>query len=159
MNQTPIDAPPTAKSTRWGLVRDVIAFQVKLALDGLRDVVLSPVSLIAALLGLLTNRQDPAHYFNRLMDLGYRSDHWINLFNKYNDNEEAGQPSASADGFIRRAESIVVQEYEKGGVVRDLKDRTDEMTDRFLERLDTARRARSRANPQARDPNHPPGGD
>ena len=38
---------------RWTLIRDVAVFQVKLVFDGMRDVVLLPISLIA---GIVSHR-------------------------------------------------------------------------------------------------------
>lgn len=49
------DNPPT----RGQLLRQILVFQFKLAMDGIRDVLLSPISVIAALAGILTN--NPTH--------------------------------------------------------------------------------------------------
>jgi len=107
------DNPPT----RGQLLRQVLVFQFKLAMDGIRDVLLSPISVIAALAGILTNHPDPSRYFNQLLQLGHRSDQWINLFNTHNKDSE----SSTADDFVREAESIVRSELEKGGVMPRLK--------------------------------------
>ena len=61
------------------LVRRVLWFQLSLAADGLRDLLMSPASIIAALLGLL-NPRNPSWAFDHLMALGRVSDRWINLF-------------------------------------------------------------------------------
>ena len=92
-------------TSRLLLLHDVLVFQFKLALDGLRDVFLSPISLLVALLGVLIGRCDPGKYFRRLLELGYTSDRWINLFNAY--SEEDGPPS---DTLVRKAETIVKKE-------------------------------------------------
>ena len=107
------DNPPT----RGQLLRQIWVFQFKLAMDGIRDVLLSPISVIAALAGILTNHPDPSRYFNQLLQLGHRSDQWINLFNTHNKDSE----SSTADDFVREAESIVRSELEKGGVTPRLK--------------------------------------
>ena len=103
--------------TRVQLLRHVVVFQFKLAMDGLRDLLLSPISLIAALAGILTNHPDPSRYFKKLLQLGHRSDKWINLFDTHNEDGE----SSTSDDFVRKAESIVLSELEKGGVVPKLK--------------------------------------
>ena len=59
------DNPPT----RGQLLRQILVFQFKLAMDGIRDVLLSPISVIAALAGILTNHPDPSRYFNQLLQL------------------------------------------------------------------------------------------
>ena len=109
MEQTPAEQklPP---ATRWRLIRDLIAFQFKLLLDGLRDILLSPVSIAAAIAGLLTDGKNPGKYFYRLMALGHKSDAWINLFKSHDDTVETNQPP-SADSFLRHAENIVLREY------------------------------------------------
>ena len=107
------DNPPT----RGQLLRHILVFQFKLAMDGIRDVLLSPISVIAALAGILTNHPDPSRYFNQLLQLGHRSDQWINLFNTHSKDSE----SSTADDFVREAESIVRSELEKGGVMPRLK--------------------------------------
>jgi hypothetical protein len=69
------------------------------------------------LAGILTNHPDPSRYFNQLLQLGHRSDQWINLFNSHSKDSE----SSTADDFVREAESIVRSELEKGGVMPRLK--------------------------------------
>lgn len=66
--------------SRLGLIWAVLVFQAKLIVDGLRDLVLVPVSLIAALLGLLAGGDEPDRYFLKILRLGRRSEIWINLF-------------------------------------------------------------------------------
>ena len=92
-------------TSRLLLLHDVLVFQFKLALDGLRDVFLSPISLVVALLRVLTSRSDPGKYFRRLLELGHTCDRWINLFNTY--SEKDGPPS---DTLVRNAETIVKKE-------------------------------------------------
>lgn len=106
--QTPVEdeAPPGF----WRLFRDVIAFQFKLLADGARDLLLSPLSIGAALLGIVTHRRDPAFYFRRLMAFGLRTDRWINLFGAH-DHEETGEPSS--DQVIRHFEDLMISEYRK----------------------------------------------
>ena len=103
--------------TRGQLLRQILVFQFKLAMDGLRDLLLSPISIVAALAGILTNHPDPSRYFNRLLELGHRSDQWINLFNTHTQGNE----SSTADDFVREAESIVRSELEKGRVMPRVK--------------------------------------
>ncbi len=71
-------ATEDVEPTRWELLRDIFTFQVKLAIDGLRDLLLSPLSLMAGLIGglLLGDRK----MFYRLVHMGRRSERWINLF-------------------------------------------------------------------------------
>jgi hypothetical protein len=72
-------ADPKA-TTRLHLLWDVFAFQFKLAADGLRDLILVPLSLVSAVMGLIVGGDDPYQYFRQLLKLGRRSEIWINLF-------------------------------------------------------------------------------
>lgn len=73
-------APAANSASRFELIVDVIVFQAKLLLDGLRDVILVPVSIGAGILGLFFGGSDPAQYYRRLLELGRRSETWLNLF-------------------------------------------------------------------------------
>jgi hypothetical protein len=62
------------------LIRDLFIFQLKLWMDGLKDVVLAPLSLVATLLDLLLGprRRGPRLY--AVLRMGERFDLWLNLF-------------------------------------------------------------------------------
>ena len=80
---SPRDASPDHGDThtsRLELLWEVLVFQFKLALDGLRDLLLSPLSLGAAILGLFFGADEPARYFRRVLNFGRRTETWINLF-------------------------------------------------------------------------------
>ncbi|HEX6132862.1 MAG TPA: hypothetical protein VFZ24_02690 [Longimicrobiales bacterium] len=79
------------------LVRDLIIFQIKLVLDGLKDLALSPVSIGAALLDIVSPGPRPGHRFYAVMTLGERFDRWLNLFGA---SERA---DASDDGLFGRS--------------------------------------------------------
>ncbi len=73
------DAEGRDKS-RLQLLLDVFVFQFKLAADGLRDILLSPLSIISAIMGLVAGGDDPYRYFRDLLRFGRRTEVWINLF-------------------------------------------------------------------------------
>lgn len=77
------EAGPEVHESRLQLIWDVLMFQFKLLADGARDVLLSPVSIGAALLGLIAGGDDPHRYFRQLLRLGRRSEVWINLFGRH----------------------------------------------------------------------------
>lgn len=68
--------PPAAPSRRV-LLRDLFLFQIKLWLDGLKDVVLSPLSFAAAAFGVVFRR--PALFY-KVMRTGEEFDAWLNLY-------------------------------------------------------------------------------
>lgn len=120
------------ESNHWLLIRKVMGFQLKLAMDGLRDVLLSPISIGAALLGLLTRPDDPGKYYRDLLKFGMKSDRWINLF----DAPEHGNANLSSDEYIRKIEELVVSEYKKGGVLKSVKDHTDNLINKAQNSLE-----------------------
>lgn len=62
------------------IMRDLLLFQMKLWLDGLKDVVLSPISIGAAILDVLSSSNHRS-FFYRVLQLGERFDRWLNLYN------------------------------------------------------------------------------
>ncbi len=62
------------------LARDVLGFQLKLLIDALRDVVTSPLALLAAGLDLLLLKWQAPRYFRAVLQLGRRSEDWIDLW-------------------------------------------------------------------------------
>ena len=62
-------------------------FQFKLALDALRDLVLSPLSIVVFVLDVLLKPPVQESLYVKLMALGRRSDRLINLFDEFDDDE------------------------------------------------------------------------
>ncbi|MGH8195517.1 MAG: hypothetical protein ACREQ8_14120, partial [Woeseiaceae bacterium] len=60
------------KNERWILIRDVLVFQCKLVVDGFRDVVLLPVSLIVAIVSMIGKGPSPGSEFYDLLRLARR---------------------------------------------------------------------------------------
>ena len=114
---------------RWQLLLDLVAFQFKLALDALRDLLLSPISIGTALFGIVTDRDNPGKYFYSMLRQGHKSDSWINLFGTGSNQEDDGS-QLSSDNYVRKLESFVVDEYDKGGIVKNLKDKADKIIDK-----------------------------
>ncbi len=104
------DAP---ESPRVRLMRDAAVLQLKLVADGFRDALLIPVSLVAALVGLLRGGEDCDTEFRRVIELGRRSERWINLFGHKRPLDVA-HPAGSMDRILEQVESIVVEQYKKG---------------------------------------------
>jgi hypothetical protein len=116
---------------RRTLIRDVAVLQVKLVVDGLRDLILVPASLIAGVASLIGgDGEHPGPQFYRLLGVGKQSEHWINLFGAYRHSpdsvaREREFSDASIDDIVGRVESFVVDEYERGGVTKQAKARLD----------------------------------
>lgn len=63
--------------SRRALLRDVIIFQGKLWMDGLKDLVLAPLSVGAAVVDVMSGR--PVLFY-AVLRAGERFDRWLNLF-------------------------------------------------------------------------------
>ena len=135
---------------RWTLIRDAAVLQVKLVVDGLRDLLLVPASLIAAIASLIrSDNGRPGPQFYSLLRLGKRSERWIDLFGACEHAPEAlrGAPDAddtSIDEFVARLERYVVEEYRRGGVTAQAKERID----RALDAIERGPAKSSAANPE-----------
>jgi hypothetical protein len=104
------DAP---EPPRVRLLRDAAVLQLKLVADGFRDALLIPVSLVAALVGLIRGGEDCNAEFRRVIELGRRSERWINLFGHERPLDVA-HPAGSMDRILEQVETIVVEQYKKG---------------------------------------------
>ena len=100
----------TDNSAVWPRIRQVLIFQIKLYVDALRDLLFSPLSILALVMDLLTGQHGEHSYFQRLLRLGRRTEYTINLFNQY-DEQAPGQPSI--DGMLDRAEEKLRREFEQ----------------------------------------------
>ncbi|HRP34477.1 MAG TPA: hypothetical protein PLI48_01220 [Gammaproteobacteria bacterium] len=90
---------------RFPVLRDVIVFQVKLLVDGLRDLLLSPVSIIAALIDLLVPGDDGGKRFYGVVHFGRRTERWINLFGMA-DKHDPEAPPAGIDVLLADLEGL-----------------------------------------------------
>lgn len=123
-----------SKPDRWSLIRDIAVFQVKLLVDGLRDLFLVPISLVTGVIGLFKGGDEIGAEFYGLLRLGRQSEHWINLFGAVSNYEASGSGEDPAkvrdiDEIVARVENFIIDEYRKGGVTAQAKKRLDQAID------------------------------
>lgn len=87
------------------LLRDVLVFQLKLLLDAVRDILLSPLSLTAAAIDGLRGRKDERGLFYGLLRLGRRSEDWIDLWGAARAADEPHPENV--DALLARVEDLV----------------------------------------------------
>ncbi|MEE8463405.1 MAG: hypothetical protein V3S53_01345, partial [Gammaproteobacteria bacterium] len=110
-----------AEHGRTELIRDAVFFQGKLLLDGVRDLVLVPISIVAALIDLATGEKPAGRRFYSVVQLGRRSEHWINLFgaadrSPHENRWGHGEQSVRLDDLVEQVEKVVKDQYAEGGV-------------------------------------------
>jgi len=115
---------------RWTMLRDLGVLQVKLIVDGLRDIVLVPLSLVVSIASSNDGRPGPQFY--HLLAWGKQSEVWINLFGALKNSPEkieTPQPfgDKDIDDIVGRLESFVVDEVKRGGVTSQAKERLDKI--------------------------------
>lgn len=123
--------------SRWQLLRDLLVFQVKLFVDGMRDLIMSPISLMAGFAGLLFDRHQPERWFEQVLHWGRRSEAWINLFGRRSFAlSRRGKPrGASFDQLVGEVENRLLEQYEKGGVTAQAKTVIDRAIDSLQDGL------------------------
>ncbi|MEM6666759.1 MAG: hypothetical protein AAF638_10185 [Pseudomonadota bacterium] len=140
--QPALPAPGTTHLSRFGLIRTVIVFQIKLFLDGLRDVIMSPMSIMAGIIGILFGGNRPDWAFQRLMRFGRRTDVWINLFDAYPEGDpdvpQREKPvnspltgTRNVDEAIAEVEDLLRRDYAAGGITARSRRSIEDVLDRL----------------------------
>jgi len=83
--------------SRWVILRDLFLFQLKLFLDGLIDVTLSPLSIAVAVVEIFFGGERRGRLFYSILRLGERADLWLNLY--------GASRHADADGLLGGSEA------------------------------------------------------
>ena len=66
--------------SRWVLIRDLLIFQLKLSIDSLKDLLISPLATVMAILGVMAGGSQRGRWFYHVLRWGERFDLWLNLF-------------------------------------------------------------------------------
>jgi hypothetical protein len=137
-----VSEEPGRTSERWTLARDIGVFQVKLIVDGLRDLLLVPASLVVGLVSLFSSEDGrPGSQFYQLLGVGKQSERWINLFGALENAPADTQhvepfPDADIDNLVGRLETFVIDEHQRGGITAQAKVRFDKALNAIQRRRD-----------------------
>jgi hypothetical protein len=118
------------ESPRARLFRDAATLQLKLIADGFRDALLIPISLVAALIGLVRGGEDCEREFREVLKLGRRSERWINLFG-HQRPLGVGNPAGSMDRILEQVETIVVEQYRKGNSAAEAREAVNKAVEKI----------------------------
>ena len=70
---------PEYKS-RWKLARDLGVFELKLAVDGLKDLVLAPLALAAVVADMVMPAESRGVFLRAVIRIGEGFERWLNLY-------------------------------------------------------------------------------
>jgi hypothetical protein len=89
---------PRSSDSRRDIVRDLIVFQVKLWIEGFKDVALMPLALGAALIDLVFRSRARRGTLYAVMRLGDRFEQWVDLYGALEAPDAEERAPESLDG-------------------------------------------------------------
>ncbi len=97
---------------RGVLIRDLLIFQLKLVIDGFKDIAVAQAALFAAILDLLIGGSQRGRWFYLVMRLSERFDLWLNLNGasraaRHHPDGLFGVSQAGADTLLGKVEELV----------------------------------------------------
>lgn len=106
---------PRIQARRGVVVRDFAIFQVKLLIDGVKDIVLSALSVLALILDLLSGGGRKPRLFYSVLAMSERFDLWLNLSgavtrleeDELDDDGLFGASEAGSDSLLGKVEEMV----------------------------------------------------
>ena len=101
---------PDEGASRWVIMRDLGLFQLKLAMDGLIDLTLAPLSVAAALVEIFFGGERRGRLFYAILRFGERADLWLNLYGasrRADADGLFGGSKAGSDTLLGEIEQIV----------------------------------------------------
>jgi hypothetical protein len=138
-------ALPDPRELRWKLVRDLVVFTIKVALEALRDIVMIPLALVGGAVGLVLHPNEPDRFFREVLRLGDRFDRFVDLFGaEARGRDEAGEGRVGElpqiDELLAPVEELLREQHRKGGVTASAKEAIDKGLDAVQRALVKVRR-------------------
>ncbi|MEX1182090.1 MAG: hypothetical protein WEF86_02570 [Gemmatimonadota bacterium] len=105
------------------VLRDLTIFLIKLTLDGMKDIVLSPLAMAAAAADVVLPGQRVGHRFYAVLAMGEAFDRWLCLFGATERVTAEGDglfgaSRAGSASMLGRLEAIVLGHEETGEAAR-----------------------------------------
>ncbi|NQZ80361.1 MAG: hypothetical protein HRT52_05035 [Colwellia sp.] len=140
------------KQGRWPLIKDAIIFQLKLGMDAIRDLLLSPISIVCLVVDLIKGHSQQQSYFHRLMAFGHQTDKWLNLFGSNstttntNDFFKKKNSDPNVDQLFDKIETLLKEQHNKGGVTAAAKASIDRYLDKMVKKDNSVNKKESIGN-------------
>jgi hypothetical protein len=127
-----VGAAAPKKDQRKVFIRDAALFHGKLLLDGLRDFILFPAALIAALVDVVRRDDPPGRHFYDVVHFGQQTERWIDLFEVVDRAPETDMPrptleGPSLDNLVDEVEAKLRAGHEKGEISAAAKQAIDQI--------------------------------
>lgn len=105
------------------VLRELIVFEVKLAIDGLKDIVLAPLAIVAALWDLALDGGSGHQRLDGVLRLGESFERWLNLYSRHEVTpaERTTFGQAGSDLLIDQIEGLAKDAHESIGSARSEK--------------------------------------
>ncbi len=136
---------PEDLNSRTEVVRDTIVLQLKLIVDGLRDLALMPLCFFAAIFGLIKHKERPGRYMYRILSYGKMSEKWIGLFDDARKDQMAPikYEGKNFDDLIIKTQTAFESKYvdpdKKDILVKKLNEALNEINGKLSSKKTTAK--------------------
>jgi hypothetical protein len=92
--------------SRWKLARDLGVFELKLAVDGVKDLVLAPLALAAVVADMVMPAESRGVFLRAVIRIGERFEKWLNLYGlKRRDSTQTILDDGGSDVIVDYLES------------------------------------------------------
>jgi hypothetical protein len=117
---------------------------MKLVVDGLKDLVLAPLSIVAGVLDVFRPEREGEGRFYRLLRNGDAFDRWVDLFEaarreRDTDGDALARSKDGMDAQLRELESMLAEQVRRGDLTRKAKDAIDSGLDAIRDRLNESK--------------------
>lgn len=125
--------------------RDAIVFHGKLLLDGLRDFLLFPVSIVMTLVDLIRRDDPPGHRFYDVLHFARETEQWIDLFEAADRAPDTDRPrpnidAPSLDDFVDDIGQKLKDGHEKGELSASAKQTVERILEAAKKAIERGRR-------------------
>src|SRR5690554_3433881 len=100
-------------SQRSEVIHDTVVLQLKLIVDGFRDLLLLPVCLVAGVWGLIRHQKNPGRYLYRVLSYGKLSEKWIGLFDEADKDiyEPLNHKDKKLNDILQKTQDVFESKY------------------------------------------------
>jgi len=103
----------------WPQIRQLLIFQVKLYVDALRDLLMSPVSIVVVIIDLVQDKKGDEALFESLLRFGRKTEKFINLFNQH---DVQAEDIEDIESIIDKVEDSVLKKNSEDSAANDPKE-------------------------------------